>query len=251
MEDFTGTRSLIDSLMRHPRHEAQGVAGGVPYRARVIIPDYGDAITDHYADLLPGGLQSGCARAGIPFQFRHFGLILSFDVPVVFAMYDPDMVLDNGVRALVDAFGPVFIRNAAMIDDHRAETQRNIFPHLDFHVDRGINQPNQYSLYSRDPLDPAQQEPRGSSTLFIANIVAHLQRVREMGGKDLSVPVKTRGILFAKERMDALFSRIVARLAWDEPAGTGELGVIDNRTVRHASYHRPRKGWAIGTRYVF
>ncbi len=49
-----------------------------------------------------------------------------------------------------------------------------------------------------------------------------------------------------------LFGDVILEQPWDAPEGTGEIAVIDNRTVLHASYHKDgrTKGYAIGARYL-
>ena len=46
---------------------------------------------------------------------------------------------------------------------------------------------------------------------------------------------------------------IVLEQAWDAPRGTGEIVVIDNRTVQHAAYYRTPAGpgYPIGARYLY
>jgi len=65
--------------------------------------------------------------------------------------------------------------------------QRNIFPDLNFHVDRGGQQESLYSLFTRDPFNETQKEPRTSSTVTIANVAGYLQRLRETGKPPTSV----------------------------------------------------------------
>jgi len=58
--------------------------------------------------------------------------------------------------------------------------------------------------------------------------------------------------LFAEQNVRPLFGDVVFDQAWNEPEGTGELCIIDNRTVLHASFHGDLrgKGWRIGARYL-
>jgi hypothetical protein len=47
--------------------------------------------------------------------------------------------------------------------------------------------------------------------------------------------------------------QVLLELGWRAPAGTGEIALLDNRTVLHASYY-PRaqqKGYPIAVRYLF
>ena len=58
--------------------------------------------------------------------------------------------------------------------------------------------------------------------------------------------------IFTDEKMNDVFNNIILEHAWDEPQGTGEISMLDNRTVYHASYYRDRfnKGYRIGVRYL-
>lgn len=54
------------------------------------------------------------------------------------------------------------------------------------------------------------------------------------------------------EPLDDVLGRIVLEHAWDRPEGTGEISLLYNRTVLHASYYRIKdtKGYPIGVRYL-
>jgi hypothetical protein len=58
--------------------------------------------------------------------------------------------------------------------------------------------------------------------------------------------------LFRGVFMKPILGEIVLEQPWDEPDGTGEIAVADNRTVLHATYHKDgtTKGYPIGTRYL-
>lgn len=247
--DFATALSVLDTA---PVPQVLGTFFGVPFAAEVGIRDYARKIEAFYDGVPEGGLATLCQRAGIPFAFRHFGLIVRFRSPARLALYDGERRLEPAVKDLVRRFGPVVFENALSSTLDPVDPQRNIFPHLDFHVDRGRNQPNQYSLYSRDPGDPAQRHPRGTSTLFIANIVGHLQAIREGMAVDGDSGLKSLYRIFQKSgQAERALDTVIYNHRWNAPDGTGELVIIDNRTVLHASYHRPRKGWPIGTRYLY
>ena len=57
--------------------------------------------------------------------------------------------------------------------------------------------------------------------------------------------------LFADDAA-AQLGDVVLEQPWSEPHGTGEIAVIDNATVLHATYHKtdPIKGYPIGARYL-
>ncbi|MFQ5773970.1 MAG: hypothetical protein ACE5GS_05600 [Kiloniellaceae bacterium] len=132
----------------------------------------------------------------------------------------------------------------------RAQGQRNIFPSLRFHLDRGSTQRDRYSLFTRDPFDPVQQAPRTSSTLVLANVVAYLQALRVGHGAH---EFRSLYRLFEEEDISPLIDEVVLELPWRAPEGTGEISILDNRTVLHASYYtRDRdKGYPIGVRYLY
>lgn len=250
--DWDSFSRAVSALATAPLSHVAGDLGGVAFRAEVGIRDYDKKIAAYYEPLPLGNLDSVCLRAGIPFSFRHFGVVVRFETPVRLACDDQDWVLRPQLKDLVARFGPVVLKNAQAPSSDGTQPQRNIFPHLNFHVDRTADKENQYSFYSRDPNDPAQVEPRGSSTLFIANIAAHLQALREGVVDHEGAALKSLYRLFeGKGEAERAFDQVIFNHAWDEPAGTGELVMIDNRTVLHASYHRPRKGWPIGTRYLY
>lgn len=209
------------------------------FRVRAAIPDYGQKISEHYAEFIGDGLADLGRRISIPFDFSSFGLIIHFDKHQEINLYDSDFVLD--VKEAIRQFGPLILRNAYMSSKCRSEVHRNIFPDLNFHIDRGSNQENQYSLYCRDPFDPVQKAPRASSTLLIANIIGHLQAKKEGQNPDNHhQPLYT---IFSNEDLSPLFDKILLHQPWAEPEGTGEICVLDNSTVLHASYYRERQGY--------
>lgn len=244
--------ATLDHLSRNPREIIEGKINGNRYRAGIAIPDYARNIGSHFASVGANDLDDICRRTAIPFQFPNFGLFFEFDRPMDLAVYDDDMTLDDDLRGMLARFGPVIIRNAQLPRDSQTECQRNIFPHLNFHFDRGANQPTQYSLFTRDPLDSVQARPRQSSTVFIANIVAHLQYAKERGIQPDAEKRRSRYEVFMDEPLDDVLGRIVLEHAWDRPEGTGEISLLYNRTVLHASYYRIKdtKGYPIGVRYL-
>lgn len=245
--------AAFDPLLHRPEHGIKGLFNGIPYSAQIAIPDYGARVVKHYADVAPEGLDVACSQAGVPFDIPRFGLIINFDHMAEIAIHCGNMVLDESIRALVGQFGPVIFRNAYIAGPVRQRFHRNIFPHLRFHFDRGADAINQYSCFTRDPFDMEQKRPRASSTLFIANIVAWLETTRTGSG----TPGQEHGVcanydLFAGITAADLFGRIILEQPWDEPDGTGEIAVIDNRTVLHATYNKDGKtsGYPIGARYL-
>jgi len=246
---FNLLKQALNGIAAAPEKTLTSHAGGNAFHVRAAIPDYGGKISEHYAGLIGNGLAEICRRTSIPFDFSSFGLVVAFDRPQEIDLYDQDFVLDEDVKEAIAQFGPVILRNVYMSSKCRSEGQRNIFPDLSFHIDRGSTQENQYSLFCRDPFDAVQKAPRESSTLLIANIVGYLQAKKE-GQTPPDRPKKLYAI-FGNEDLAPLFETILLHQPWDEPEGTGEICILDNRTVLHASYYRGAQGYPIGVRYLF
>jgi hypothetical protein len=232
----------LAGLLRDPHEPVHGRLAGVAYAARVAIPDYGSRLARYYG--------RDPAALGLAFEFRHFGLTIAFEAPVELAVHDGERRLDEGLRALLARFGPVTLRNAYLPERARANGQRNVFQSLSFHVDRGLTQDDHTSLFWRDPFDPVQQQPRSSSTLVLANAAAYLQALKEGRGAH---EFKLLYQLFETEEVGPLIGEVMVELAWRAPEGMGEIALIDNRKVLHASYYtRPEhKGYPIAVRYLF
>ncbi|MDP6689024.1 MAG: hypothetical protein QF384_05980 [Alphaproteobacteria bacterium] len=240
-------------LLRRSGKPVRGGLHGIGYQARVAIANYDQHIAKHYRAILPDGLAAACSQADIHFDTPQFGLIIEFEEPAEIAVHDGDMVLDDSLRALVAQFGGVILRNATVAGDVRQRFHRNIFPHLKFHVDRGPTSANQYSCFTRDPDDPAQRQPRLSSTVFVANIVAWLEMIaRGHANTDSERGVRASYDLFQDGKAGKLFGKVILEQPWIAPAGNGEIAVIDNRTVLHATFdkHNRRRGYPIGARYL-
>lgn len=244
--------AALDKLTRAPDGIVEGRINGSIFSARVAIPDYRANIARHYGCGAGGKLDEICRKTQIPFGFKSFGLIITFDKPIALALHGTDMTLDDGAREMVARFGPLIVRNARLAATGPVEEQRNIFPDLNFHFDRGANQATQYTLFSRDPSDPVHRQPRASSTVFVANIVAHLQYAREQANRPEEEEWRSRYNLFQDEPIRECIGSTVVEHAWDAPEGAGEISLLYNRTVLHASYYRKRglKGYPIGVRYL-
>lgn len=240
----------VTRLLAAPNSTAQGRYKGVDFGATTGIPDFGRKITDHYAEFIPGSLGDACKTAGMTFNFPSFGLIVEFEKPVEISLYDEDHVLDGNAKEAIIRFGTLIFRNAYLAGSFRNQGQRNIFPDLNFHVDRGSNQENQYSLFCRDPFDAIQKEPRKSSTLITANIVMYLQTLKEKKPTKKGQQTLYDDI-FKNQDLKSLMGGILLEQAWTAPEGTGEICMLDNRTVLHASYYRTGRGYPIGVRYLF
>lgn len=210
------------------------------FTAEVVIPAYSKKLTSHY-NVNGGGFPAGA-------EFQNFGLLIEFDQPTEVLVYDDDWHLPDGLKDLVKTFGPVMLRNAYLSQSKRQEGQRNIFESLAFHLDRGHHMENRYSLFIRDPFDPIQRAPRESSTLILSYNATQLQAIKE--GKPIG-PTKPRYNIFTDEDVEKLAGSVMLRQRWAAPEGTGELCILDNRTVYHASYYAHDKGYPIGVRYLY
>lgn len=234
------TGSQIAELQSGAAGSVKGGRDNYCFTAEVVIPGYSNNITSHYK-VDSSGLPAGA-------DFQNFGLLITFDQPTEVLVYDDEWQLQDGLRGAIEAFGPVILRNAYLQEAKRAEGQRNIFESLAFHLDRGHHMDNRYSLFIRDPFDPVQRAPRESSTLILSYNATQLQALRE--GESVG-PTKTRYNIFADEKLEPLVDHIMLCQRWSAPEGTGELCIIDNRTVYHASFYKQDKGYPIGVRYLY
>lgn len=253
MHTLSIPQDKLKALLDNPGRQVMGQIAGQTYRARIGIPDYRKKVAAYYEACLGVSLEAVCEQAAIPMEFDHFGLIVEFETPVELEMFDGGFVMDAGPRDLIAKFGGVIVRNVCLNADRVDNEHRAKFRHLNFHYDRGDHQERQYSLYTRDPRDPIQQPPRESSTLFIANIVAQLQKMKESGETEVGQPgVRPSYMIFEKESVVDLIDEIILEHRWDEPQGTGEISMLNNRTALHASYYRTaaRVSYQIGVRYL-
>ncbi len=240
-------------LWRQPLRPLLGHYQGIDYRAHIALPDYGERLLQHYADILHGDLAAYSQRVDIPFLYQHYGVIIEFEKPALVTLHDTSMQLESGLRQIMQRLGPIIFKNAYLDTHLRSQGHRNRFPHLNFHIDRSINQPTQYSMYTRDPFDDEQRYPRTASTLFIPSLVGNLQAVRE--GQPGATSMKggqNTYTLFTREDMSGLLGNIILQHAWSEPVGIGEVSMLDNRTTLHCSYYRDPSvpGYKIGVRYL-
>lgn len=252
MEKFELSPEVIYQLKHEPGRSIETTILRRHCQVRILIHDYTQQLKNHYSQELSSGLQALIEDSGIAYQVRHFGLEIHFKEPTELYLHNQDRLFVPEIKELISNFGLVVIKNAYLYEKIRDVGHRNRFPNLKFHFDRSPLQPTPYSLYSRNPFDDEQREPRESSTLFIPNLLAYIQSLRE--GKLQKNGVKglnSNYDLFLEENVDSLIGKIIAEHRWDEPAGIGELSMIDNRTVLHASYHRKSglAGYRIGVQY--
>ncbi|MBT3701623.1 MAG: hypothetical protein HOE62_08130 [Alphaproteobacteria bacterium] len=251
---FSVEKDLIDSLQKNPERTLAGTMDGRRFTANVGIANYVAHIVARYDRELDGRTPAELSGLlGSAFDFAHFGLILNFETQTNLILNDAEKRLVPGVRSLVNAFGPIVLRNACLESAAQEPAQRNIFPHMRFHYDRSAMQDSQISLFSRDPNDAEQRFPRQSSTLFVANVVAWLQHEQQgLNDNNKVLSLRASYDLFSEQNVRPLFGDVIFEQPWNAPEGTGELCIIDNRTVLHASFHGDLrgKGWRIGARYL-
>lgn len=225
--------NLIEDLSSRPKEKF--VQSGVSYQ--IIIPDFNSKIDEHY-DLKSYGAS----------PFKNFGLIIEYDEPTEIPLFTDELVLCNEAKSLIESFGPVVFCNAFVPKKLRGGHQKNIFPDLVFHVDRGKHFENQYSFFMRDPDDPEQKHPRKSSTLLTDFKVAKLQFDKE-GGRDFQPGISNK--MFSHSLVEKYKNKILIEQKWSKSEGVGEMCVSDNRTVLHSSYYREGRGYKIGVRYLY
>jgi len=250
--EFTINQQLLATLAGDPAATVEAVIAGQPCSVNIVIPYYVGRLRDFYSVDVFSGLDAAIKTSGIDFSFQHFGLNIHFHQPTEISLHDADMALIPVIKQLVEKFGPVIIKNTYFTSEVRDLGHRNRFPHLKFHYDRSVLQPTVYSLYARNPFDDEQKSPRIASTLFIPNIIAYLQCVKEKNFSAVERPgLSSNYDLFMEENMDDVISTLAVEHGWDEPEGVGEISLIDNRTVLHASYYKDgfHEGYRIGVRY--
>jgi hypothetical protein len=245
--------SWLSRLEHAPETVHSGALEGIAYSAKIGISNYKQKIARHYASIIQGTLEQECKLAEIGCDFEHLGVIVHFEKAVEVLLYDEALTINRGLCDIIAKVGPVILKNAYLTSAVRSEGHRNRFPHLRFHIDRNPLQPTRYSMYTRDPYDAEQRYPRTASTLFTANIVSHLQGIKEGDVvRGIDKGVRASAPLFEREDMSEVINGVVLEQRWDEPEGTGEIAMIDNATVLHSSYYRDiaEKGYRIGVRYL-
>ena len=252
--------NLEDTLTFHEiRLQLAPLAIDTPYELQFKIADYSDKIVQYYSENIKGDIALLCKNAEIEHHlaFKNFGLELIFKEPCELNLHDVDMQLKTALKPLIDQFGVLAFKNAYLSADIIDMCHKNNFPHLNFHRDRNDHQANNYSLYTRNPFDELQQEPRKASTLFVDNAVGYLQaycegitKIGEKGRRGHYAIFGDKDKHIHKD-ISYLFGNIILEQRWDAPVGTGEVCIINNQTVLHSSYkHGFDKGYRIGARYL-
>ena len=250
---LTFDKLWLDRLLNNSELELDGKVDDTEYRAKIILPNYKIKIQKYFNEIIDRSLQEECAISNIPCFFEHFGIEISFKKPIELILYDKALNLPDGLCDIIASVGPVILKNAYFISSEREYGHRNRFPHLQFHIDRNEKQVTRYSLYTRNPFDDEQRQPRTASTLFTANIAAYLQAIKQGNiQKNANNGKITSELLFDNENMENVIGQVVLEQTWSEPEGTGEIAIIDNATVLHASYYHDakRSGYKIGVRYL-
>lgn len=217
-------------------------AAGNGVSARIAIPDVAGEMRRWYAGV------RALDEALMLSRFKHFGLVVDFTSEGYVALFDGEFRLADAVKRLIEEFGVCIFRNIRLSLAPEQQMQRNIFPDLVFHVDRGSYFENQFSLFYRDPTDPAHRMPRNTSTLIMPNAAIRLQAEREGVWEPAAL---TNCHLFQKEPLRPAVGHVVLEQPWDAPPGSGEVVVFDNRTVLHASHHRGARGYPIAVQYLY
>jgi len=244
-------QEAITKLLETPASAHVFMLQGSRYRLSLGIVGYAQHLQNFYGAALQAGFSQAESLSGIEFCYQHFGLFIHFESPVQITMHSPNDELLGNSRRLIETFGFVAISNAYLPESIRDNGHRNRFPHLNFHRDRNSAQPTPYSLYTRNPFDPEQCQPRISSTLVTANLVGYLQSMRQ-GDYEKTRELQSHYDLFGCEDMSEVIGRVVVEQRWDQPLGCGEIAMLDNRKVLHSSYIRqpPAQGYRIGVRYL-
>jgi len=241
----------LKSLLDKPREPQTFMLQGARCELSIGVVDYRQALRDFYGPNLLADFKNAELQSGIGFSFRHFGLSIRFAEPVEICMHSTSHELLGNSRKLIGEFGFVSLKNAYLPATLRDLGHRNRFPHLNFHRDRNESQPTPYSLYTRNPFDAEQSQPRIGSTLVTANLVGYLQSLRQ-GDSEQARKQLSHYDLFGLEDMSEVLGHVVLEQRWDEPQGSGEIAMLDNRSVLHSSYMRqpPQQGYRIGVRYL-
>lgn len=241
--DSLSDTATADILLDRTRQTLGQIGQLRDARVQFGILDIKSLVADHYA----GSNALSQEVAEIPFE--HFGLVIDCANDALLPAYDEGFILRPELKLLIAQYGVLIFRNVHLDNPGNTVFQKNIFGNLEFHVDRGPQFDNQYSLFYRDPNDPEHQLPRRTSSLICPNSVTHLQAIRE------GLEIQDRGTLralFLDGSPKAAIGTVILEQAWQAPPGTGEVCVFDNRTVMHASYHREKiRGYKIAVQYLY
>ena len=245
---------LIADLLANPVQAQELQICGTDCLVRIVIPNYFKALQKFYGESLIPDQNSIEQESGLPLPFKHFGIELKFRDSTTLYLHNQENQLEGDLKPLMQTFGAVILKNVVFESSIREEHHRNRFPHLKFHRDRTEHQPTRYSMYSRDPLDEEQRKPRSASTLFMPNILAYIQAKKE--GRHIEL--QGQGVLMhyhlfeERELLTEEIGKVIVEHRWNEPEGCGEVSMLDNKDLLHASYYHDamHSGYRISVRYL-
>jgi len=243
----------LEQITKNPATPFKSKLGSIPYTANIVIPHYRDKVRSYFKDQIDSSLEQECKNINSPMPFEHFGVSISFESPIEVHLYDENSMLNKGLSEIIAKVGPIILKNTYFSSAIRDDGHRNRFPQFQFHVDRSPMQDTRYSLYTRNPFCPEQKHPRTASTIFTTNSAAYLQAIKQgLFTKDKDKRAPTSNLLFEKEPLETILGNVILEQRWDEPEGVGEIAMIDNATVLHASFYRDaaQSGYRIGVRYL-
>ena len=250
---FDITQDIISKLELKPESVITGNLLGHSFEIKIIIPNYRETVQKFYRPQLEHNLNHYIQNLKLPPLFKHFGVCVSFKEPVEIHLHGLEMELESSAKQLITKYGALILHNVHLDSEMRDMGHRNRFPQLNFHIDRNPAQDTHYSLYTRNPFDEEQKQPRTSSTVFIPYLVAYLQAMKEGRGSIADENgLITRSELYTPADIPELLNAIILPHTWDQPEGVGEISIIDNANILHASYYpnESNKGYRIGVRYV-
>ena len=250
---FDISQDIISKLEINPEATITGNLSGNAYEIKIVIPNYTECVQTFYSPQLDHNLTHYVQKLKLPPLFKHFGVCVSFKEPVEIHLHGMDMELESSAKQLITKYGALILHNVHLDSEMRDMGHRNRFPQLNFHIDRNPHQDTHYSLYTRNPFDEEQKQPRTSSTVFIPYLVAYLQAIKEGRGSIADEDgLITRSELYTPLDIPDLLNSIILPHTWDQPEGVGEISIIDNANILHASYYpnEANKGYRIGVRYV-
>ena len=168
-KNFNLDQQRLKLLTQESPQTLETYIAGQHCTVKILIPNYLSQLQRFYRQHGFSNIETAKQLSGIDYQFQHFGLEIHFHQPNELCLHDENLNLDEGIKQLIELFGPVIIKNAYLTIETRDIGHRNRFPHLKFHYDRSPGQKTIYSVYTRNPFDTEQVKPRISSTLFIPN----------------------------------------------------------------------------------
>lgn len=236
------SRENVKKLIDNPDKPLILNIGGNKVTCSIAIPDIADKIKKHFSELPEAKDQLN------KMSFKHFGFIVEAEKELNLNVYDKDLNINPHLKYIIDTFGVCSIKNIKLENPAGKEFQKNIFPDLMFHIDRGKHFNNQYSLFYRNPDDPKHRHPRTTTSLIIPNAASHLQAIKE---NCLTSSSHINCKLFTNEPAGPAIGEYMVEQKWDAPELNGEICFFDNRTVMHASYHRGNFGYQIAVQYLF